>query len=476
MHLPTPGSDLDGTKVFDFLRERIKTPPEHILQLKNADVTRKRIIDTFKSHLIDNQDIEKGDAILFYFSGHGTRLKAPVGWTVVEEKNVVDAQDDMVEAIVPYDESVQYADDDHPTCSIPDRTLATLLKLAARNHGNNITVVLDCCHSSSGTRGNISNLLNGEELTVRALPGSDLSPLPPYLDDDLLLLMHSRCEEPEAIDDRLSPSLDKKLAEAVKQSLSGVLDVGSASARKRGTFQALSANHVLIAACKPNEQALGGTGGGGILTALWLCALEAKLHPRTLAQVMKYIHKQLSAVCGSNRESWPQQPQCEGVYHDRLVFEETMMKADHFNAKFEEVDARLMVDAGEVHGVRPGTVFEIYELNKSLEETKLGEAEAQEVYAHRCALRLKPGHRLELQPKIVYTAAIIHEIQLRYTIAGVSIRSAHTFSKFRTSLSRTPSVVEVPEEMDADLTLCFEVDGTVTLRRLDPLLSALAVP
>jgi hypothetical protein len=57
----------------------------NIVMLEDGDATREDNISTFGSHLIDNIDIKPGSALVFYFAGHGTRVKAPmVGRHIIE--------------------------------------------------------------------------------------------------------------------------------------------------------------------------------------------------------------------------------------------------------------------------------------------------------------------------------------------------------------------------------------------------------
>ncbi|KAJ7016293.1 hypothetical protein C8F04DRAFT_1163119 [Mycena alexandri] len=92
----------------------------------------------FHSHLIENTNINPGDAIIFYFAGHGSRVTAPTGW---------ESNDDLIETICPHDQRISVNEVVQGVPGIPDVTIAALLRELARCKGNNITVILDCCHS-----------------------------------------------------------------------------------------------------------------------------------------------------------------------------------------------------------------------------------------------------------------------------------------------------------------------------------------
>lgn len=75
----------DAEDVVKFLKEEFHTPDNRIRLLRNSDASRDAIIATFQSHLINNDDINRGDRIFFYYAGHGGRVPPPQGW--MGEKN-----------------------------------------------------------------------------------------------------------------------------------------------------------------------------------------------------------------------------------------------------------------------------------------------------------------------------------------------------------------------------------------------------
>ncbi|KAI0776398.1 hypothetical protein BC629DRAFT_1594901 [Irpex lacteus] len=69
-----------------------------------------------------------------------------------------------------------------------------------------------------------------------------------------------------------------------------------AGIRRRGRFRALAASHVLLAACKPREKAMGGR-DGGILTKLWLHFMKyGNVRPYTYAQLVKHINEGIEGI------------------------------------------------------------------------------------------------------------------------------------------------------------------------------------
>ena len=155
-------NDVEAMRTF-LINQRI--PEDHILVLTDQQASRAAILRTFEEFLINNPAIAFNDQILFHYSGHGSQMPDTTG---VEP-------DGYNETIVPYDSRTQGIYD------IPDKVLASLLARLATMKGTNITVILDSCHSGSGTR----NIALQGATCVRQIPADDRIP-PADLDADLL--------------------------------------------------------------------------------------------------------------------------------------------------------------------------------------------------------------------------------------------------------------------------------------------------
>jgi hypothetical protein len=99
--------------------------------------------------------IPKGATIVIYYSGHGCLAAPPVGWPSREK----------IQSLVPHD---MYYEGDEIKAGFTDIKFGQLLESIANEKGDNIvrsflpfefdlstyaqTVILDCCHSASGTR------------------------------------------------------------------------------------------------------------------------------------------------------------------------------------------------------------------------------------------------------------------------------------------------------------------------------------
>ncbi|MGB7251123.1 MAG: caspase family protein, partial [Phormidesmis sp.] len=108
----------------------------HLRVLSDEQATRQNIIDGFQQHLAQ---AGAEDVALFYYAGHGARAKAPEEfWPVTPDR--------MLETIVCYDSRI---DSDH--WDLADKELAQLIAEVDQKQPH-IVVILDCCHSGSGTR------------------------------------------------------------------------------------------------------------------------------------------------------------------------------------------------------------------------------------------------------------------------------------------------------------------------------------
>ncbi|KIM75325.1 hypothetical protein PILCRDRAFT_13734 [Piloderma croceum F 1598] len=89
------GCKTDAQSVMEILAHRFHVPSANFLFLADEQATRSAIISRFQKHLIENSNIQHGDAIVVFYAGHGSQTDAPSGWIVDNGK---------VETICPHDE------------------------------------------------------------------------------------------------------------------------------------------------------------------------------------------------------------------------------------------------------------------------------------------------------------------------------------------------------------------------------------
>ena len=137
---PAPVHQLQGClndvdHVQAYLQGRFKDDLYPVV-LKDADATYAQVITQFRRHL---GRAGKDDVAVFHYAGHGARCTGAGVFNRFEP----DGKD---EGIVLYDSRL--SDDNY---DLADKELAALIQGVAGG-GAHVAVILDCCHSGSGTR------------------------------------------------------------------------------------------------------------------------------------------------------------------------------------------------------------------------------------------------------------------------------------------------------------------------------------
>jgi len=141
-----PGSPLSGCVndahiVERFIITYLNVPHNHIRLFEDAD--HDTIINALYD-LRDNDNIQPGDNILIHFSGHGSSYNAS------DYFKTFSARHGSIEAICPIDRD--------SVSDISERELNSIFSEIAVAKGDNITVILDCCHSGGGTRNSLTGV------------------------------------------------------------------------------------------------------------------------------------------------------------------------------------------------------------------------------------------------------------------------------------------------------------------------------
>ncbi|KAK0234518.1 hypothetical protein EDD85DRAFT_969100 [Armillaria nabsnona] len=116
---------------------------KQIYNFRNEQAT-KVTIETEIEELGKNPAIKKGAPILIFYAGHGAEANAPSEWPSANGK---------IQMLVPHDFIPSGSSDSKQGQGVLDVRLSHLLADLAAKKSDNITVILDCCHSGSGTRG-----------------------------------------------------------------------------------------------------------------------------------------------------------------------------------------------------------------------------------------------------------------------------------------------------------------------------------
>ncbi len=125
----------------ELLTHRFGFNPNDIRILTDAQATRQNILTTFEEHLINQA--KPGDVVVFHFSGHGSRVVDP-------DKDTSDGRNST---LVPVDAGLPQ---EYPSKGgvVQDIMGHTLFLLMYALKTDNVTVVLDSCHSGGAKRGN----------------------------------------------------------------------------------------------------------------------------------------------------------------------------------------------------------------------------------------------------------------------------------------------------------------------------------
>jgi Caspase domain len=288
-------NDVEAIRIY--LMNQLGVPENQIRTLTNQAATRANILQAFQEFLIDNSDIQPESQTFFHYSGHGSQMSNPK------------EPDGQNETLVPHDSRAPGVYD------IPDKTIGALLDKLAQSKGNNITVILDSCHSGTGTRD--PNLAQ-----TRSVSPDNRIP-PPDLDVDIV-------------------------ADAPRR---GISASGWASE---------GITHVLLAGCRDREEAneyiiydQGKKVIHGALTYFTLQALRQMTPNTTYADIYEQVAVRV------NSEYPSQMPQCEGD-RERVVFGGVRVERDPFIIVQKVEGNEVTLGAGLIHGLHKGTELALY--------------------------------------------------------------------------------------------------------------------
>jgi hypothetical protein len=200
---PLRGCVNDATRMRDLLTARVAGADDQFapLLLTNGQATRQGVIAAWREHL---GKAGQDDVALFYYSGHGSQEHAPAEFLGLEPSG-------MNQTLVCYDSRLPGGWD------LADKELALLVAEVARK-GPHLVVILDSCHSGSGTR-------DSDEVSYRqTIAHPNARPIGSYI-----------------------------VSAAQVQALIGEAPAGAAGGKP--WLSMVSGRHILLAACRPEERA-----------------------------------------------------------------------------------------------------------------------------------------------------------------------------------------------------------------------------
>jgi tetratricopeptide (TPR) repeat protein len=326
--------------------------------LTNAQATRQAVIDAFRTHL---GKAGANDITLFYYSGHGSQEQAPEEFWPLEP-------DHLDETLVCYDSRQDGSWD------LADKELAKLISEVARKEPH-VAIVLDCCHSGSGTRAPNTLIRRAPSDTRRRPIGS-------------FIVGPAEAHEVTSRD---------------------------AAPGQPGGVGASRGRHVLLAACRDNQEAYEYSGDGKPRGA-FSYFLGDTLRTAASAPTYRELFTRTAALVSSQFKN--QVPQLEAPQSDDLntVFLDGAIRTatPSFTASFH--DQAWYIDGGSAHGIPavtgPDMSVELALYPFDAPEDKLRNPDRAIATAHVAAVfparsRIELQEDAKLDPRTTYKAVLI---------------------------------------------------------------------
>jgi hypothetical protein len=324
--------------------------------------TRQAVIDGFRTHL---SKASNNDVAIFYYSGHGSQAPSPPEFWHLEP-------DRLDETLVCYDSRTAGGWD------LADKELAQLIAEVTAN-GPHVVVILDCCHSGSGTRASAE-----EEMCVRRVP----------------------------TDARLRP-LETLLVTPAQAEVFG--DTGR-SVKGGGWYSLPKGRHTVLAACSPEEEAkelfLEGEQRGAFSYYL-LDTLQRASANLTYRDLFKRVNAQVRARVAA------QSPQMEATNTpdlDQPFLGGAIAAGPSYFTLSHDKQRGWVIDGGAVHGI-PGptgaetTLLALFPFDAHADQltslaTAIGEARVQQVFPAQSAVDVTLTSGAVPDPDTTYKAVV----------------------------------------------------------------------
>ncbi|KIJ53196.1 hypothetical protein M422DRAFT_25663 [Sphaerobolus stellatus SS14] len=299
----------DANAVVEFLCHSLQVPSQNIHILRNEEATRENIIKTITS-FSTREDIAKNSPIFIYYAGHGATSK----YTALLPNDATHLQGKDFEVLVPSDvDLASRSVHDSGACvtGIADYQIRRLLNQVAKKKGNNIAMIMDCCHSASVDR---------------------------------------RDSEPGSIREMINPA--------------PLIDSNGLDQARDGGFVPSNAgldneSHVLLAACGKDQGAREMNGHGVFTTAI--------LHSLAVNPIQSLSYRSLLLSLRLENDTM-QTPHCAGVFDNRRIFEiDVLSKSGHRLCGVFR-DGQPVIPLGYIDGINEGVAVNVYKDSEGKEE------------------------------------------------------------------------------------------------------------
>ena len=301
----------DVAAMADLLQRSFGVPVDNIRTLTNEAATHQAIKLAFRHFLIEKANAwaqggrtEPPPAFLFHYSGHGSQARDETGTE----------PDGMDETLVAHDSRLPGIYD------IKDCELGQFIA-ELNEYSDNVTIILDCCHSGSGTRD--LRVLTDETIAQARRCPPDPRPQPPESQRPATLAM----------------------TRAINTS-----------------NWELGDKHVLLAGCRDTELAneyalVDGNQRRWQGAMSYFLQRELVQLPPNRSLTYRELHERIRQQVNS---AYPNQmPQCEGD-RDRTIFGGLRPQRDAFYSVVAKHDGLIWIDGGVAHGLTSGALFDAY--------------------------------------------------------------------------------------------------------------------
>ena len=427
---PLQGCVNDILAVTEYLQGRVNQGDYqlHLKTLLNQDATRQGIIDGFHQHL--SQAISE-DIALFYYAGHGSQEQAPPEFWHVEP-------DRLNETIVCYDSRTQGSWD------LADKELNKLISELSL-HNPHTVIIMDCCHSGSGTRGELALDL---DIAVRKAP----------------------------LDQRQRPldSFIVKPTEIEPRTNSRSLEADSHWLSAQGKY-------IFLAACRDRELAKEYNTDGskrGVFSYFLLDTLTKANGSLTYRDLFKRAD---ALVRSKVTAQSPQIESQESAALDQPFLGGAVSTHRAYFTVSHQPDYGWVIDGGAVHGMSPGTNGEtaqlaIFPFNSSVEELSQPDRAIATAQVLKVMPQLSQIEVGSLQPGTTYKAIVT---SLPLPPKGVVIKGEQagvTLARQALKSKSSPHIVEVAESQGAEWQLLAQDNQYIITRPVDdrPLVAEIA--
>jgi hypothetical protein len=358
---PLRGCVNDIMAIKEYLEGRISKDGYklHLRTLLNQDATRQAIIEGFQQHLCQ---ASSEDVAFFCYAGHGSQEQAPEEFWVLEP-------DRLNETLVCYDSRTPEGWD------LADKELAKLIALVAAKNPH-MTIILDCCHSGSGTRDTYGEAVRLAPVDRRKRP----------LDSFIVSL---------------------KEAEALS-STSRSLEANSTG------WNFSRGKHIFLAACRDRETAKEYNGDGQQRGAFSYFLIDT-LKKANGSLSYRDLFKRVNAVVRAKVTS--QSPQIEATVLsdlDQPFLKNAIAQRQPYFTVYYDSDRDWVIDGGAVHGIphprdSETTLLALFHFdtpNVQLTQLSVAIGEAQVIEVMPQLSKVEIGGIENLDPELTFKAVV----------------------------------------------------------------------